>query len=234
MGDAIGDDGLERAADIARQRVAHLDRGAESLGPLRQHRGEVLAGMLPAGEEQRDGAPLARRHDARGKDALAFGARRRSRLGSGRVRSVLPHLRQDLHAGVVVVDDVPLRGLPDQLLERGLDHSGRLLGDLPLRGGRQRDTEALLQSLQAVKRQPAAVLEQRDHARRAGIVLLAPDPVGGRRREHLQAQVAAQLLQLIHGRGQRRLAHHPQQHPRRGGRIELAVAAFRAALTVLQ
>ena len=47
---------------------------------------------------------------------------------------------QHAHAGVVVVDHRALCRLPDQLIQRRLDHLRFFLDDLPLRGRRQRDT----------------------------------------------------------------------------------------------
>ena len=141
----MGDDRFELLAQVARERVAHLDRWAELLGPLREHLGQVLSGMLAAGEEERDPAPLARGHDARGEDPGALRAPSRAARQRPRLRQLLPSCSENLHRRVVVVQHLALRRLADQLLVGRLDHRGALLDDLPLRRGRQRNAQAFLQ-----------------------------------------------------------------------------------------
>ena len=120
----------------------------------------------------------------------------------------------NLHRRVVVVHHLALRRLPDQFLVRRADRLRGLGDQLPLRGRRHRDTQIALQLLDAVKRQPAAVLESRDHGGRTRIVLLGADPVGGRGREHFSAQIAAQPFELVE-RGRQR-CHAADAHQHRG------------------
>jgi hypothetical protein len=75
MGEAVGQQNLNprsQLRNIARERVAHLNGRARPLGPPLQHVGEVLAGMLAAGEVQRNLTALAGGHDAAGEHARAF------------------------------------------------------------------------------------------------------------------------------------------------------------------
>src|SRR5271169_2393278 len=58
--------------NVARERVTHLNGWARPLGPLLQHVGEVLAGMLASGEVQPNLPTLAGGHDAAGEHAGAF------------------------------------------------------------------------------------------------------------------------------------------------------------------
>ena len=69
-----------------------------------QQVGEVLTRVLPPGEEQSDLAILPERYDAAGEDAGALVLRLARQL-------------QDAHAGVVIVQHLALRSLPDQLVE---------------------------------------------------------------------------------------------------------------------
>jgi hypothetical protein len=68
--------------------------------------------------------------------------------------------RQHRHGRVVVLEDLPLGRQVDQLGQRRGQDAGRLRYDLPLRGRRQGNAQALLQPLQAMEGQPGAVLEQ--------------------------------------------------------------------------
>jgi len=75
MGEAVGQQNLHprrQLRNIARERVTHLNGRARRFGPLLQHLGEVLAGMLGSGEVQRDLAALPGRHDAAGEHTPGF------------------------------------------------------------------------------------------------------------------------------------------------------------------
>jgi len=70
---------------------------------------------------------------------------------------------QYAHAGVIVVQRLSLRRLPDQLVTRWFNQMPGPCDDLPLRGRWQRNTQPLLQLLQPVERRADAVLELSDH-----------------------------------------------------------------------
>src|SRR5262249_11064567 len=108
--------------------------------------------------------------------------------------ATLAHQLQDLDRGVVVVQHFALGRLPDQLVE-GRRQLGRdRLHAVPLRRGRQRNLQIPLQALQAIERYPAAVFQEGDHAAGRGRVLALARLGRRRRREHLAAEVATQLL----------------------------------------
>jgi hypothetical protein len=135
-------------------------------------------------------------------------------------------VREDGHAGIVILDDLTLGGLAYQFLEGGIDQDGALIHDLPLGGGRQWNPEALLQPLQTIERDPTAILEQGDHTGCRGVVLLRSD--AGRRLggKHFQAEIAAQFLQRVDGSRQGSLAGDAYQCSGGSELIELATAAL--------
>src|SRR5208282_247292 len=120
-----------------------------------------------------------------------------------------PRQRQNLHAGVIVIKDLALRGLAEQFVESGPHRGGDFLDDLPLGRGRQGNPQTRLQSFQPVKGYPATVLQQRDHRRRRLVVLLLAHARRSCRFKNLAAQVAAETFQFIDRGRNRRLAHHP-------------------------
>jgi hypothetical protein len=71
------------------------------------------------------------------------------------------------------------------------------LHHIPLGGFRQGDGQGLFQARDAMKRQAAAVLEQRDHGGGALVILRRTDPRRRRGGEHRAAQPAAQPLQGV-------------------------------------
>lgn len=95
-----------------------------------------------ASEEQRDTPSLARRDDAGGINPGPLAC---VGLLVGRRFCEL----QDLHRRVVVVEQLALRRLARQLLVDRRERPRRLLDDVPLGGGGQRDAEASLQLLEA-------------------------------------------------------------------------------------
>ncbi len=102
--------------------------------------------------------------------------------------------------------------LPDQLLEgRGQVFRDRT-DDVPLGRGWQRNLQVPLQAFEAIEGKPAAIFEEADHAAGRGIILLTPCFSRCGSREHLAAQVATQLVQLIDVRRQRRLPDDPHHH----------------------
>ena len=135
-------------------------------------------------------------------------------IGQGLVPAALAHQLQDLDRGVIVVQHVALRRLPDQLVEGRRQVRRHRLHDVPLGRGRQRNLQMPLQAFEAVERQAAAVFQEPDHAAGRGVVL-ARARLGRRGRgEDLAAQVATQLLQLVDRGRQRRLPGDPHQHAR--------------------
>ena len=64
----------------------------------------------------------------------------------------LPEL-EDLRLSIVVVDDRTLRSLSQQLLVGTADRIGLPADDLPLGGGRKRDSEPVLQLFKPVERE---------------------------------------------------------------------------------
>jgi len=59
VGQATGEDSLRLARQVATQGITHLDRRPQCLDTLAQHVLEILAGVLPAAEEQGDPSALA-------------------------------------------------------------------------------------------------------------------------------------------------------------------------------
>jgi hypothetical protein len=111
-----------------------------------------------------------------------------------------------------------------QLIHRGLDLGSGLLHDLALCRHWQRDAQVLLQAFEPIPGKPAAVAQQGDHARRRLIILFFARFFRGRSRKNIPAQVAPQLLQLIHRRGDGRLPFDPHQYARVALGIDLAAA----------
>ncbi len=213
MGQAIGQDRLQFARQVARQGVAHLDRRRQFLGAVLEHVGQVLPGVLVTAEEQGHLVAIAQRHHARREQPGALVGIVSFALGRGQdLRAALPHQLQDLDGGVIVVQHLPLGRLPDQFLEgRGQVLRDRT-DDVPLGRGRQRNLQVPLQVFEAIEGEPAAIFEEADHAAGRGIILLTPYFFRCRSREHLAAQVATQLVQLIDVRRQRRLPDDPHHH----------------------
>ncbi len=152
-----------------------------------------------------------------------------SKHASARIAG-FPLIAQNPHARVVVVQQVALRRLADQLLPYRLQNRSRFRDQLPLRRRRQGNPKMAFEPLHPVKRNTAAVLQQRDHAHGAGVVLFRTHACRRRRGEHLSAQVAAQRFQLVDGGLNRRLADDPDQTLRLAQRIYLSLLAPRAVI----
>ena len=75
MGQALRQDRVELARDVARQAIAHLDRRGKISISACEHRGKILPGMTHAGEEQRDLMSGVSCDDAGGEDAGALAVR---------------------------------------------------------------------------------------------------------------------------------------------------------------
>ena len=215
----------------------------ESLGPFQEHSGEVLPGVIPAREEQRDPLPLPRRrHDAGGEQSRALPRARRSlttpwlRVFDLPLRGLRtrPRQRQDLDAGVIVVKDLAWGRLTDRLFESRPNHFRHFRHDFALRRGRQRNPQARLQPLQPIPRNATAVLQQCDHRRRAGIILFLAHLGRRFRLVNLAAQIAAQTFELIDRRRNRRLAHHSDAQPGVFLRVHLSLQTFRTVISGLQ
>jgi len=150
------------------------------------------------------------------------------------VHAGIPAQRQHGHGGVVVVQHFALRRLANQLRHRRLDRSRGFRDDLALGRGGQRNAQILLQVGQAVPRKPTPAAEQGDHAGRCRVILLLAHAFGNFGREHFPTQIAAQLLQLVHGSCDRRLTFDPHQTARIVQRVHLATLALRAAVPLVQ
>ena len=87
--------------------------------------------MLAARKVKRDPLSLLDGDDAASEHARAFVGR-------------LTGQPQHAHAGIIIVQHLALRPLPDQLVECRLDRFCRFGDDLPLGGGGQRDAQAVL------------------------------------------------------------------------------------------
>lgn len=98
-------------------------------------------------------------------------------------------------------------GLLSRLKRRSLFRN-----NLALRGGWQGNPQAVLQPLQPIPREPAAVTQQRDHARCRGIVLLFAHSLRSLGSEDSSAEITAQSFQFIYSRVNRRLSLDAHQH----------------------
>ncbi len=124
---------VSKSRGVGGERVAHLDRRREVGHALSQDGGEILARVLATGEEEGHAVALAGGDDPRGEHA---GPRVGLLVGGGRA-PLLAGEGQDLHRGVVIVEDLALRRLPEQLVpDRGELRQG-VAHELPLRGGGQ-------------------------------------------------------------------------------------------------
>jgi uncharacterized protein len=90
--------------------------------------------------------------------------------------------------------------------------SGSSCSTALLRCRRQWNPELVFQLFQAVEGDPNAILELRDHGRRGLVILLRTDSFRLLRGEHLPTGAAAQPLQRVNSRRQRRLPDNPHQH----------------------
>ena len=230
VGDAAGEERVEVARGVGGECVAHLDRGREVGRAVGQDVGEIFARVLAAGEEQGDAVAVAGGDDSGGEHA---GPRVGRLVGGGRA-PLLGGEREDLHRGVVVVDDLALGRLPQQLVPGGHERRQGVAHELPLRGGRQRNPHRPLQGLDTMKRQTTAVLEQADHRRGRRVVLCVAHAGGRRGGEDLAAQVAPPAVARVDGGAQRGHPGDPHQHRGLRQRIDLALGAPGAAVAAVQ
>ena len=124
--------------------------------------------------------------------------------------------------------------LADQLIARRLDLSGGFVDDLALCRHWQRDAQVFLQAFEPIPGKPAAVAQQGDHARRRLIILFLARFFRRRGGKHIPAEVAPQLLQLIHRRGDGSLPFDPHQHARVALRIDFTPLTIGTLVTRLQ
>ena len=147
-----------------------------------------------------------------------------------RLFGTLAHQLQDLDRRIVIMYDLALARLPNQLLEDRFDVLGLGADNTPLGRGRQGSAQALLQPFISIEGHSRAVFQECDHAPDRCIV---PWRTRVRRRlgrEDLAAEIATQLLQIIHLSLHRRLARKPHQHSGTGGLVNRARFAFRARI----
>ena len=173
---------LVQLRHVARQGIRHLKGWRESLGSLREHPGEVLPGVAPAGEEQRDPLPLPRRrHDAGGEQSRALPRARRGFIASTWLRVFDFPLRGALKGlalasariFMLVSSTIRLAPLGGSTLRR----AGRIPSatSATIRTASRpaaAPSQTRLQPLQPIPGNATAVLQLRaHHRRRAGIVL---------------------------------------------------------------
>jgi len=200
---------------VARQGVGHLDRGHGVVAPV-EDLGEVLPGMTRSGFEQGDRAIDGLGDDAAGEHPGALGVSSRGQRLGPRLGGEF----QDAHGGVVVIEHRALRRLLGQLLHRGGEARRGRRDHIPLGSGRQGDGQRLLQALDAMKRQPAAVFQQGDHGGGGRVVFRRAHARGGVGRKHRAAQPTAQPLQGVDLRLQGRHAGDAHQD---GGLLALDI-----------
>ena len=221
-----GEQRLELLRLVRREGVAHVDRRWEPSGSPPQDLIEVLSGVTHSGEEQHDLPAGTDRDDPGGKHprAALLGV-----IPQGR-RALLAREMQDLHRRVVVVHQSVLGGLPNELLVHRDVLLSACLHQVPLRRRRQRHAHPALQPLDAVERQPCAVLQHPDHGGDRLVVLLLAHLSGRRSRIDFPAQIAAQPIPLVHGGRERRHCLDPYRLRRLGAGIHLPLAAAGAAI----
>src|SRR5580692_4122136 len=221
------DNDCQLLGQIARQRVAHLYGRFQARRALLQDVRQILSGMLATGEVQPDPMSFADGYDSAGEHSRPF-------RGEVRIARRIPIQRQHTHGSVVVVHYFPLRRVADQLIHRGLDLSSGFLYDLALGCRWKRDAQVLLQTLQPIPGEPAAVTQQRDHAGRRVVVLLFAHAFRRRGGKHIPAQIAPQLLQLVHRRGYGRLPFDPHQDAGVALEVDFAALTIRTLVARLQ
>ena len=126
MGQTVRENRGELRADVARERVAHLDRWREGLVPLAQQRGQFFPGVLPAVGKQRHRRVRQLGQVIRAEDGRALGV---DLLGGVAVR--FPQV-QNAHGGVVIVNQGGVGGQGDQRFEDVWNHRGHPRDQLPL------------------------------------------------------------------------------------------------------
>ena len=216
MGQAVRQDRLQLARQVARQRIAHLDRRRQLLGAVLEHLRQVLARVPAAAEEQRDPMAVAQCDHARGVQAgpLLGDARIFRRTEQRALPAACPISSRILTVVSSLCSTSPCAACRINSSNAGVEVRRDGLHDVPLGRGRQRNLQVPLQAFEAVERQSAAVFQQPDHAAGRGVVLLLASLVRRGCREHLAAQMATQFLQLVNRRRQRRLPGDPHQHAR--------------------
>lgn len=202
MDQAVGHESV-RATFIPRmiggQRITHLDRPVQALGPELQNRLQVLPGVLHACKVQGDPMLPHVGEDGRRLDRLAAFLLHRE------------HPLQDPNGRVVVVQE----------------QAGGGQHPFPLGGNGERDSEGQLQALDAMVGDTRSVAPFPDQGGHAGVEFLFTHPCGNWRGELLFAQIAPPPLQFIDGCPDGGHARHPDQGGRILLGLDLALAARR-------
>ena len=217
MGQAVGEDGLEAFGQVSAGPVTHLERRGNALLPLLKDVFEIFSGMAAAGPEKHNLLPIRHGDDPRGEDALA------------RALGILVlNLGEDLHGGVVVVEELPLGSLLGQSFEGRADELFALVEHIPLGGCGNRHPQVALKFPQPVEGHAAAVFEQGHHGRcRIGEFALA-GPIGGLSREDDSAQVAPKAAQFINRCPERCRSRDAHHRGRKSELVDLALFTGRA------
>ena len=195
VGGTIGLDDRVALGQISRiERVAHQDRRLEVGVTDLQQVGQVLASILAAGVEERDGVAIGDGDDGCGEEACALGVGQLAFLQE--FGATFAHQCQDAYEGVVIVDHLSLGRLAGHLVEDGLERRRAFVEDIPL--GRRGDwsLQVLLQTLDAIERQTRVVVAQRKHTDGRLVELGSLGLLGCLGREHLAAGTAAQALDV--------------------------------------
>src|SRR4029079_10793935 len=139
--------------------IAHLDRWRQAFMALVEQLTEVFAGVLAAGEEQRDrGALLTDRHDGRREQARTLRVLQLPLVEQS--LSAFAHELQNWHMAVVVVDDRAPGGQSYELVAHGPASLNALLDDIPLGRCRDGGVEIALKLVQTVERHSRAITQQ--------------------------------------------------------------------------
>ena len=121
-------------------------------------------------------------------------------------------------------------GLPDQLAEDRLGSLGLGGDEVPLRRGRQRNSQAPLERLRPVERHAGSIFQKSNHAADGGVVLLLARRLGQLGGEDHATQMTAQLLQVIDLGADGSLTNQPHHHARTARVVDRARLALRARI----
>jgi len=224
VGSTIGFDDRVVLGHISRvERVGHQDRRPEVGFADLEQVGQVLAGILAAGVEERDGGAVSDGDDGRSEESCALGVGQLAFLQE--FGTTFAHECQDAYEGVVIVDDLSLGRLTGHLVEDGLERRRAFVEDIPLGRRGDRSLQVVLQTLDAVERQTGVVVAQCEHTDGGLVELGSLGLLGHLGRVDLAACIAAQALTVPAQRRQCWLPDDAQNGRRLLEVVELAATA---------